>query len=115
MDLLQILSNSASSILSPATIGYALAAVRLSRVGALVQQANAVESLSRVDVLCTDKTGTLTEGKPTLVTALAAPGREDTLLSWSAAIQAGSEHPLARAVMNAAEQAGKDDSGQSGH
>jgi cation-transporting ATPase E len=38
-------------------IAYALGAVRLVRFGALVQQSNAVESLSRVDVLCTDKTG----------------------------------------------------------
>ena len=41
-------------------IAYALAAVRMSRFGALVQQANAVESLSHVDTLCVDKTGTLT-------------------------------------------------------
>jgi cation-transporting ATPase E len=44
-------------------IAYALGAIRLVRFGALVQQANAVESLSRVDVLCTDKTGTLTANK----------------------------------------------------
>jgi cation-transporting P-type ATPase E len=44
-------------------IAYALGAVRLVRFGALVQQSNAVESLSRVDVLCTDKTGTLTANK----------------------------------------------------
>jgi cation-transporting ATPase E len=41
-------------------IAYALAAVRMTKLGALVQQANAVESLSHVDVLCVDKTGTLT-------------------------------------------------------
>jgi cation-transporting ATPase E len=44
-------------------VAYALGAVRLVRLGALVQQANAVESLSRVDVLCTDKTGTLTANR----------------------------------------------------
>jgi cation-transporting ATPase E len=44
-------------------IAYALGAVRLVRFGALIQQANAVESLSRVDVLCTDKTGTLTANR----------------------------------------------------
>ncbi|MDL2335700.1 MAG: HAD-IC family P-type ATPase, partial [Chloroflexota bacterium] len=44
-------------------VAYALGAVRLVRFGALVQQANAVESLSRVDVLCTDKTGTLTANR----------------------------------------------------
>src|SRR4029079_15057096 len=41
-------------------IAYALAAVRIARMGALVQQSNAVESLSHVDTLCVDKTGTLT-------------------------------------------------------
>ena len=41
-------------------IAYALAAVRIARMGALVQQSNAVESLSHVDTLCLDKTGTLT-------------------------------------------------------
>ena len=79
-----------------------------ARQGILIKDAEALEVAHRIDTVAFDKTGTLTEGKPTLVTALAAPGHEDNLLSWSAAIQAGSEHPLARAVMNAAEQAGLD-------
>ena len=45
------------------TISYALAAIRLSNMDALIQQANAVESLSNVDVLCLDKTGTLTANR----------------------------------------------------
>ncbi len=45
------------------SIAYALAAVRIARLGALVQQANAIESLSHVDVLCLDKTGTLTTNR----------------------------------------------------
>jgi len=45
------------------SIAYALAAVRIARLGALVQQANAIESLSNVDVLCLDKTGTLTANR----------------------------------------------------
>ena len=65
-----------------------------------------MQLLQEAQVVAVDKTGTLTEGKPTLVAAVAAPGHDDELLSWSAAIQAGSEHPLARAVMDAAEQAG---------
>ncbi len=48
-------------------IAYALGAIRLLRVGALVQQSNAIESLSHVDVLCTDKTGTLTANRLTVV------------------------------------------------
>ena len=58
-------------------IGYALAAVRLSRVGALVQQANAVESLSHVDTLCVDKTGTLTANKLELEAIIPLDGDED--------------------------------------
>ena len=44
-------------------VAYALAAIRISRLGALIQQANAVESLSHVDALCLDKTGTITAGQ----------------------------------------------------
>ncbi|MCV0440541.1 MAG: heavy metal translocating P-type ATPase [Hydrogenophaga sp.] len=77
-----------------------------ARQGILIKDAEALEVAHRIDTVAFDKTGTLTEGRPTLVAALAAPGHDDVLLSWSAAIQAGSEHPLARAVMNAAEQAG---------
>jgi Cu+-exporting ATPase len=77
-----------------------------ARQGILIKDAEALEVAHRIDTVAFDKTGTLTEGKPTLVAARAAPGHEDTLLAWSAALQAGSEHPLARAVMTAAEQAG---------
>ncbi len=57
-------------------IAYALAAVRMSRVGALVQQANAVESLSHVDTLCVDKTGTLTANQLELEQVLPLEGDE---------------------------------------
>jgi cation-transporting ATPase E len=59
-------------------VAYALGAVRIVRFGALVQQANAVESLSRVDVLCTDKTGTLTANRLVMreLIAIAAPEAE---------------------------------------
>ena len=77
-----------------------------ARQGTLIKDAEALEVAHRIDTVAFDKTGTLTEGKPTLVAAVASPGHDDELLSWSAAIQAGSEHPLARAVMNAAEAAG---------
>ena len=77
-----------------------------ARQGILIKDAEALEIAHRIDTVAFDKTGTLTEGKPTLVAAVAAPGHDDELLLWSAAIQAGSEHPLARAVMNAAEEAG---------
>ena len=57
-------------------IAYALAAVRMSRFGALVQQANAVESLSHVDMLCVDKTGTLTANELELDEILPLEGDE---------------------------------------
>ena len=57
-------------------IAYALAAVRMSRVGALVQQANAVESLSHVDTLCVDKTGTLTANQLELEQVVPLEGDE---------------------------------------
>ena len=77
-----------------------------ARQGILIKDAEALELAHRIDTVAFDKTGTLTEGKPQLVAAVAAPGFDARLLPWSAAIQAGSEHPLARAVMGAAQEAG---------
>ena len=77
-----------------------------ARHGILIKDAEALEVAHRIDTVAFDKTGTLTEGKPQLVSALPAAGHDADLLSWSAAIQAGSEHPLARAVMDAAKAAG---------
>ncbi len=68
------------------------------RQGILIKDAETLEVAHSVDTVAIDKASTFTEGKSTLVTALAAPDHEDSLLSWSAAIQAGSEHPLARAI-----------------
>jgi Cu+-exporting ATPase len=76
-----------------------------ARQGILIKDAEALELAHGVKVVAFDKTGTLTEGKPELV-ALEPHGIADhELLAWAAAIQSGSEHPLARAVMRrAAEQ-----------
>jgi cation-transporting ATPase E len=60
-------------------IAYALGSLRIIRFGALVQQANAVESLSNVDVLCMDKTGTLTANRLKVVAIQAVDGDEDRL------------------------------------
>jgi cation-transporting ATPase E len=60
-------------------VAYALGAVRILRFGALVQQGNAIESLSHVDVLCMDKTGTLTANRLT-VTTIAPLGLDERLL-----------------------------------
>jgi P-type E1-E2 ATPase len=57
-----------------ASLTFAASAVRLARQGALAQQLNAIESLASVDVVCLDKTGTLTEARPRVVATVPAPG-----------------------------------------
>jgi P-type E1-E2 ATPase len=56
------------------SLAFAVAALRMARRGALVQQLNALESLASVDMVCMDKTGTLTEPEPQVLDTLAAPG-----------------------------------------
>lgn len=75
-----------------------------ARHGILIKDAEALEIAHRIKVVAFDKTGTLTEGKPELVAFEAVNGDETALLSLSAAIQAGSEHPLAKAVLDAAQR-----------
>jgi Cu+-exporting ATPase len=75
-----------------------------ARHGILIKDAEALEVAHRIGVVAFDKTGTLTEGRPRLVEAEAAQGERRTLLAAAAAIQSGSEHPLARAVLGAAAQ-----------
>ncbi|WP_132980355.1 heavy metal translocating P-type ATPase [Pigmentiphaga sp. D-2] len=77
-----------------------------ARHGILIKDAEALEVAHNVKVVAFDKTGTLTEGKPELVAAEAAQGERRDLLAASAALQAGSEHPLARAVMAEARREG---------
>ncbi|WP_374662236.1 heavy metal translocating P-type ATPase [Inhella sp.] len=73
-----------------------------ARHGILIKDAEALEQAHRIDTVAFDKTGTLTEGRPTLMAAEAADGDRDGFLRQAAAVQAGSEHPLARAVLEAA-------------
>ena len=77
-----------------------------ARHGILIKDAQALEIAHAVKVVAFDKTGTLTEGKPRLVAAEAVTGDRAALLAVSAAIQAGSEHALARAVLDAASEEG---------
>ena len=70
--------------------------------GILIKDAEALETAHGVTLVAFDKTGTLTEGKPRLIEARAAGGDRTALIADAAALQAGSEHPLARAVMQAA-------------
>ncbi len=72
--------------------------------GILIKDAAALEALEKVDTLVVDKTGTLTEGKPRVVTVVGSEGfSEADILRFAASIERGSEHPLAAAIVNAAE------------
>jgi Cu+-exporting ATPase len=82
---------------------------RGARAGVLVKKAEALELLGQVDTLVFDKTGTLTEGKPRLARVVGtAAGHERTVLELGAALERGSEHPLAAAVLEAARAQGID-------
>lgn len=73
--------------------------------GILIRHAEALETLEKVDTLVIDKTGTLTEGRPKLVTVTAAAGRdENEILRLAASLERGSEHPLASAIVKSAEE-----------
>ena len=75
--------------------------------GILIKDAQALEMAHRVQTVAFDKTGTLTVGQPRLIQHLAAPGHDaTTALDWAASVQSGSEHPLARAVLKAAQAQG---------
>jgi Cu+-exporting ATPase len=74
-----------------------------AREGILIRDAEALEAFERIDTIVIDKTGTLTEGRPSLVSIVTAPGGdEDALLRMAASVERGSEHPLARAIIEAA-------------
>ena len=71
--------------------------------GILFRDAAAIENLAKVDTLVVDKTGTLTEGRPSFEAVIAAPGfSEDDVLRLAGSIDQGSEHPLAKAIVDAA-------------
>ena len=76
---------------------------RGARLGVLIRNAEALERLEAVDTLVVDKTGTLTEGRPEVVAVKTITGGEDEWLRWAAAVEARSEHPLAAAIVRAAE------------
>ena len=77
---------------------------RGARAGILIRNAEALETFGKVDTLIIDKTGTLTEGKPTLSAVLPQPGiHEDDLLQLVASLERSSEHPLAAAIVKGAE------------
>ncbi|MGZ9096906.1 MAG: copper-transporting P-type ATPase [Micavibrio sp.] len=78
---------------------------RGAQSGVLIRNAEALERMEKIDTLVVDKTGTLTEGKPAVTAIIATGGyNEEQLLVLAASMERGSEHPLAHAIMNAAEQ-----------
>jgi Cu+-exporting ATPase len=80
---------------------------RGAREGVLVRNASALDALAGADTLIVDKTGTLTAGKPVLEHVIAVKGvDEGFVLAVAAALEKGSEHPIARAVLNGAAERG---------
>ena len=78
---------------------------RAASMGVLFRDAEAIETLRRVDTLVIDKTGTLTEGRPALRAAVPVPGGDEgELLRLAAGLEQGSEHPLAAALVAAARE-----------
>ena len=86
-------------------ISIMVASGRGASQGLLFKDAAAIESLRKADTLVVDKTGTLTEGKPSLaeVVPWGEQGR-DVLLAWAASLERSSEHPLAKAIFSAASE-----------
>jgi len=75
--------------------------------GVLFRNAQAIEELRKVDTLVVDKTGTLTEGRPTVARIAAAVGLDEArVLMLATALEIGSEHPLASAIVRAAKERG---------
>ena len=72
--------------------------------GILIKNAEALETMNKVNVLITDKTGTLTEGKPSVEKVVALEGDSNDLLQQIASLNQYSEHPLAQAVVNYAKE-----------
>ena len=76
---------------------------RGAEAGVLIRNAEALERMEKIDTLVVDKTGTLTEGKPKLVAIVVGEGIDETeALQFAASVERGSEHPLARAIVDAA-------------
>ena len=77
-----------------------------ARYGILIKDAEALERAHEVSAVVFDKTGTLTSGAPRIAHLSAIDGDESTLLQWAGALQRGSEHPLAKAVLDACTERG---------
>lgn len=88
-------------------ISIMVATGRGAQAGVLIRNAEALETMEKVDTLVVDKTGTSTEGKPRLVSIVAAGGTSETqVLALAAGLERGSEHPLAAAILAGAAERG---------
>jgi Cu+-exporting ATPase len=112
---IQRLVDKVSAVFVPTVLALALATPAAimagtgvaARHGILIKDAEALETAHRVDTVAFDKTGTLTVGRPRLTAFHVEPGADEAaLLSAVAGVQSGSEHPLARAVLAAAQERG---------
>lgn len=82
---------------------------RGAQAGVLIRNAEALEHFEKVDTLIVDKTGTLTEGMPRLVSVVPVEGwQEHEVLRVAASLERGSEHPLAEAIVSGAQDRGVD-------
>ena len=81
-----------------------IATERAARGGILITDRMALEAMRTVDTILFDKTGTLTEGRPVVKEVAPEGVGEEELLGWAAAAEAESEHPLAKAIVAAAEE-----------
>ena len=80
---------------------------RAALAGILIKNAEALETLEKVDTIVVDKTGTLTEGRPQVVAVIAAPGWDEAnVLRLAATLERASEHPLAAAILAHAKELG---------
>ncbi|PSU51412.1 zinc/cadmium/mercury/lead-transporting ATPase [Photobacterium frigidiphilum] len=104
LTLLLIACPCALVISTPAAITSGLAAA--ARRGALIKGGAALEQLGHIETIAFDKTGTLTQGKPVMTDLVSWDGNDDKLLAQSAAVEMGSLHPLAMAVVKAAQDRG---------
>lgn len=80
---------------------------RGAQAGVLIRNAEALERMEKIDTLVIDKTGTLTEGKPAVTSIVTAAGFDEAeVLRLAASIERASEHPIAHAIVTAAERRG---------
>jgi Cu+-exporting ATPase len=105
MTVLVIACPCALGLATPISIMVAVG--RAAQSGILIRNGDALQSAGNLTCVILDKTGTVTEGKPRLVRVEAAEGwSEETVLHWAASLEAGSEHPLAAAILSGAEERG---------